>query len=191
MHNSNVKVVVICFFLLLLSVLNSFSVVIETHFIPPHENYSKSLQHTKEIEGVSLYSLINQPFPVYTYSKMADKKLLLREESKYGKALRVAVREELNIESRVVFSDSLLKQRGKDYFVGALIIEGAEGIRLAVDFSDFQVGDSLWLYVPDNDILLGPFPEKGTKKPINEYWLPTIEGDNVILILQSANQKLP
>ncbi len=181
--------IILSFFVLIM--FECFGVNVNTYYIPPQENYSKSLQKPKKIGEVSVSSLISLPYPVYVYSGMAGKKSMLKEENNYLKYLRVAVREDFNIEGRLIFSDSLLKSFDYHYFVGGLIIEEAEGVRLAIDFTNFGSGDSLWLYVPDSDLLLGPFPENGARKPLNEYWLPTIEGDNAILVLQSRNEELP
>lgn len=181
----------VLYFISFLILQTAFSLSLDTHFLSPSENHLKSLQMPKEIEGISISRFVSLPHPIYTHVGSVGKKSFLLEENSYLKAMRVAVREDLDIDATLIFSESSLNEGNSYYFVGEVIFEEAEGVRLAVDFSKFGEADSLWMYVPETDSLFGPFPRLNTGKQWNEYWLPTIEGNNVFLIIKTSEPHLP
>ncbi|MCX8063769.1 MAG: trypsin-like serine protease [Candidatus Hydrogenedentes bacterium] len=190
-HNSKVLTILFLYFISTLLSQNCFSLGIDTHFLPPSESYSKSLYGATVIEGMPISKLESVPHPIYTHLSSVGKKYYLLEKNNYFKAMRVAEREDLDIDSELIFSETPLEYNGSYFFVGEMIFEEAEGIRLAIDFSKFGENDLLWLYVPGSDSLFGPFPMLNTGKPLTEYWLPTIEGNNVILIAKTRSSSFP
>lgn len=177
----------ISFYCVSFSVMGDFA---DTIFLPPVPgSLQKNMGAEAKINGVPVSSLLSQPFPVYTYTGMVGKKSLLKKEAEGKQPLRIAVREEVDIEGRLIFNNPRLYPDGNYYAIGEFRVEEAEGIRLVIDASKLLENDKVWLVIPDLFVVYGPYPKEGDD--ITETWLPSVAGQNAILVLQTKSKVLP
>ncbi len=186
-----------CIYIFLLVVLSfgcgSFSAMgdsAETLFLPPVPgSLQKNMGVGARIHNVPVSALLSRPYPTYTYTGMEGKKSLLKKEGEGKQPLRIAVKEETDIEGRLIFNNPQLYPDGNYYAVGEFRVEEAEGIRLVMDASKLSTNEKIWLVIPDLFVVYGPYPKEGDD--VNEIWLPSVAGQSAILVLQTKSDVLP
>ena len=162
----------------------------ETIFLPPVPgSLQKHIGADATIGKIPVSELVAQPYPTYNYTGMVGRKSMLRKEAEGKQPLRIAVGENINIEGRLIFADPVQYPDGNYYAVGEFMVDEAEGIRLTVDVSRLSSSDKLWVVVPELFVVYGPYPQG--QDSLEETWLPSVQGNSVILILQTNQKFLP
>ena len=127
-------------------------------------------------------------FPKHVFQHPGGGNAQLKADAEVACGARVASGYPLGLDAYEIFGPAF-DDDGCIAFLAGIASADALALRLRVDLSGLVAGEELWVIDPTGPRAFGSF---GAEDAIDGgRWLPTTEGDSVVLLLRSAHGQLP
>ncbi len=153
-------------------------------YVPP----VKSREAYSTMPRAQVTAYLKQGYPRRVYTQYAGKNAALQAQAQRYPALVVATGHAVNLNAHECFGPPAADGAGRCFLAG-IASEGALAVRLRVDLSGLQDGESLWVIDPTGPRAFGPFTAADAED--EGVWLPTVLGDTAVLLLRTPGDALP
>jgi V8-like Glu-specific endopeptidase len=125
---------------------------------------------------------------IHEYRGFEGQNARLKAESLPERPLKIGEGFPVALASEAFFTD-VFEDEGLYIYSAALRSVDALALRVRVDLSQLAPGDDVWVLDPITGHSFGPFTRADHHE--DGFWLPTIQGDTVVIVARSPINRLP
>lgn len=134
--------------------------------------------------------MLAQPIPHHTYDVYAGQNAVLAASAQTTQPLAIGVGFTTDLDSSALFGSPLTSRDGTiRHYLAAIASIDAVALRLQVDVSALGPEDSVYVIDPLGPRAYGPYTAEDMVA--DGRWLPTVEGDTAVLLVQTPSDDVP